>query len=312
MLLRKHRTRGQIIVVISIAIPVLIGAMALCVDVMMFYWHWANLQKAADAAALAGAHYLPNDPETATAEAVNYAGFNAVPESEIVSITVAPDNRSIRVVLERMVPYYFGRVLGLLDGLVRVAATAAVQNVHGARGLVPLGVNCPSGNPDECNLQKGVEHTLKLDMEGPGNWFPLDFGEQGGGANDYRNDIINGCDCYVELGDSIWVETGTMVGPTRQGFEARVEAALSDPAYADSTWENPVPGDPRIIQVPLADFTEVQGKMMVVVTGFAEFWISGVYGNGSVEGIFLNMVDSQNVPSADAPEGGSLVPILIE
>jgi len=48
-------------VILAVVLPTLLGAMALCADVAVFYFNWANLQKAADSAALAGAHYLPND-----------------------------------------------------------------------------------------------------------------------------------------------------------------------------------------------------------------------------------------------------------
>ncbi|MGH7949897.1 MAG: TadG family pilus assembly protein [Candidatus Binataceae bacterium] len=285
--------------------------MALSADVSVFYWQWSLLQKAADAAALAGAHYLPGKPDVAATEAGNYAGFNGVSAGEITSIEFANGNTEITVTLTRTVPYYFARVLGLTEAPVTVVASAAVQNAEGARGIVPLGVNCRSGNPDDCGLVKGELHTLKMDQVGPGNWLPLDLGPTGGGAAAYKSDVINGCDCYVSLGDWLPTEPGNMVGPTRQAFRALLDAAAANSAFASSTYDSPMPGDPRLIEVPLADFTDVQGKMQVQVTGFAQFWLESADSRGNVVGRFLSVVDAEDYPDADAPAGGSLVPVLI-
>jgi len=243
MIAIRRFSKGQIAVVIAVALTSVVGAMALSVDVMMFYWHWSLLQKAADAAALAGAHYLPGKPDVAATEAGNYAGLNAVSAGEITSIEFANGNREITVTLTRVVPFYFGRVLGLTDAPVSVAATAAVKNVEGARGIVPIGVNCPSGNPDLCGLAKGEPHMLKMDQVGPGNWMPIDLGPSGGGAAAFRNDIENGCDCLVSIDQWIPTEPGNMVGPTRKAFGDRLAAATSNPLYATSTWDHPVPGE---------------------------------------------------------------------
>ena len=43
----------------------LLGLIGLGSDIGLLYFHWGILQKAADAAVLAGAGYLPNHPSTA-------------------------------------------------------------------------------------------------------------------------------------------------------------------------------------------------------------------------------------------------------
>jgi hypothetical protein len=306
---RVRRPKGQILVILTIALPFLLGAVALSVDVMMFYANWAWLQKAADAAALAGAHFLPNNPQLVDPTAREYAQFNDVEPSEIVSISVNDDNTRVTVVLTRTVPYYFGRVLGLSDAWIRVRAVAGVENSGGGRRLRPIGVNCI--NPPCWEWGELVD--LKYDMEGPGNWHPLDFGARGGGANDYRNEIINGCDCYIEVGDWVDVEPGTMTGPTRTAFNTLIDQANSDPTYSTQTYESATPGNPRIIPVPLVDFNEVQGKMKVLVTGIAEFWVEEVHGRtGHVRGRFMQMVTPQQIADANAPDGGAKVPKLLE
>ena len=55
---RSRFAKGQIVAVFTIILPVLLGVMALGADFSIIYFNWAMVQKAADAAALAGASQL--------------------------------------------------------------------------------------------------------------------------------------------------------------------------------------------------------------------------------------------------------------
>ena len=71
--LARRRSRGQVVVIFAGSIFLLIGMVAVVVDVS---WYWANslrVQRAADAAALAGAIYLPGS----TLNAYKYADIEA-------------------------------------------------------------------------------------------------------------------------------------------------------------------------------------------------------------------------------------------
>ena len=57
MKLGKFR-KGQIAVVMTLVIATLVGVMSLGADVGVMYYNWVQLQKGADAAAVAGASYL--------------------------------------------------------------------------------------------------------------------------------------------------------------------------------------------------------------------------------------------------------------
>ena len=62
---RDLRERGQIVVIFALSIIVFVGLAAVVIDVS---WYWANtlrMQRAADAAALAGVVYLPGNPTLA-------------------------------------------------------------------------------------------------------------------------------------------------------------------------------------------------------------------------------------------------------
>jgi Flp pilus assembly protein TadG len=63
-MIRKSRSKGQIAAILMIVMPVLLGVMGLGADISVLYYNWVALQKAADAAALAGASQLTGDTTT--------------------------------------------------------------------------------------------------------------------------------------------------------------------------------------------------------------------------------------------------------
>jgi Flp pilus assembly protein TadG len=139
---------GQMAVVFALAAVTLCGVMALGADVGVLYYNWVQLQKAADAAALAGAQILgqdPSDPTPATATlatttAQTYATNNGVSANDLVTATPQSGNTQMSVSIKRTVPYSFARVLGLTTGYVNVMAVAQIPN---AVSTVNCGPNCP-------------------------------------------------------------------------------------------------------------------------------------------------------------------------
>jgi Putative Flp pilus-assembly TadE/G-like len=304
----KGRPKGQVAVIFTVAVPVLIGVLAMCCDMTVTYLNWQAMQKAADAAVLAGANYLPTDPATAISTANTWAQQNGMASSEILSTSVAPDDMSITMTAKRAVPAYFARIFGTTSVPVQVAATAGVENSSSAIGLVPIGVNCASGIVSQCfGYLQPV--TLKNSQIGPGNWGPLALGANG--ASTYRTNIEQGYQGSISIGQWISSETGNVVGPTSQGFNARwSEYQQMDPTGTASSHSL---SDPLVVEVPLVNWGSPNGKSQVQVTGFADFWITGVQGSGNVTGEFLHEVaPSANSASATAPEGGALVPVLLK
>src|SRR5260370_41598210 len=108
--LMKRAKRGQMLVILTILIPVLLGVVAMAVDISTFDWTWARMQSAADAAVLAGASNLPTSPSRAKATATAYAITNGMVAGEVTAPTVPVDGLSISITLSRSVPYYFGLV----------------------------------------------------------------------------------------------------------------------------------------------------------------------------------------------------------
>ncbi len=151
--------RGQMAVVFALAAVTLCGVMALGADVGVLFYNWVQLQKAADAAALAGAQILgqdPSDPTSATSTlatttAKTYATTNGTSPNDVVVATPQGGNTQMAVTIRRTVPYSFARVLGLTDGYVNVMSVAQIPTAVSTVNAGPTspiscgGVACTSG-----------------------------------------------------------------------------------------------------------------------------------------------------------------------
>src|SRR6266851_2423800 len=165
--------RGQIAVVMTFAIATLLGAMALGTDVAVMYFNWVQLQKGADAAALAGAFYLipanstqyPLDSAAVTVAgcsswfddaqkaACTYAYKNnmAVDSNNLKivenspSLPAAAPTPNIQVWVNRPnLPYMFGKVIGLSSYAVSAKATGLDDycGVSNNNPLFPVAFDC--------------------------------------------------------------------------------------------------------------------------------------------------------------------------
>jgi Flp pilus assembly protein TadG len=112
----RDASRGQATVIFAVSIVLFVSLCALVVD-LSFYWVTTlRVQRAADAAALAGAVYLPGDKTTAYAEAVASATQNDYTGS--TGVTVVPvqdsgDPRQLDVTITASSPAFFARVMGI-------------------------------------------------------------------------------------------------------------------------------------------------------------------------------------------------------
>jgi Flp pilus assembly protein TadG len=241
-ILVKPAQRGQILVMLSILIPVMLGVVAMAVDISTFDWNWARMQSAADAAVLAGASNLPTSPSRAIATATAYAETDGMLASEVTTPTVAVDGLSISITLARVVPYYFGRVLGLTASPVVVTSTAGLLTTGSVTGALPIGLSV------QTTYAYGQSITLQPGGGAPGSWGALALGCTGGSC--YSNNLANGYSGTLTVGDTVANEPGGKTGPTSTGINSRVSAGQSsDPG---GTWDNHSMTDPRAVIVPEA------------------------------------------------------------
>ena len=141
---KPERSRGQILILFVMALVVFAGMIALVIDVS---WYWVNslkIQRAADAAALAGVVQLPTNPSGA-------GGAYALARAEAtkngyapgdVSVTIVPlqepavTGRRLAVTITAPVPTFFMRILGI----EQIMST----RVGRAEYVLPV----PMGSPD--------------------------------------------------------------------------------------------------------------------------------------------------------------------
>ena len=114
--------RGQMLVIFALSIFVLMGIVAIVIDVS---WYWTNslrVQRAADAAALAGVVYLPGDVLKAVSTAKDEATKNGytIPVGGCLAGTVCvtpvqdlPNTRRMKVTITAPVNTFFMKVFGI-------------------------------------------------------------------------------------------------------------------------------------------------------------------------------------------------------
>jgi Flp pilus assembly protein TadG len=138
---RSSRRSGSVIVLVALAMVAICGFCALTIDFGRSVMRKNQLQRATDAAALAGVQYLPGDPATAKIAARYYAYLNGI-NVDTSSIIVSNNNTRITVPATSNVRYFFAPVMRVLSGNVPAQSIAAVQvrTNFTTPNVVPIGI----------------------------------------------------------------------------------------------------------------------------------------------------------------------------
>jgi Flp pilus assembly protein TadG len=119
---------GLVLVWLAMVMIVLLGMGALAVDVAHLHEVKTSAQKAADAAALAGAVSMPDAPNQARADATSIASKNGFSNDSNTTVTVDPGSaateRQVTVTVRRTVSNFLAGVLGIDTSDVTATATA--------------------------------------------------------------------------------------------------------------------------------------------------------------------------------------------
>jgi len=118
-----RRARGQVLPLLALSMFVLVGIMAVVIDVS---WYWSNtlrVQRAADAAALAGAVWLPGDVPKAYSTARQEATKNGYTAGSGITVTPIQDSQAVAggnpnqldVTVSAPVGTFFMRVFGITN-----------------------------------------------------------------------------------------------------------------------------------------------------------------------------------------------------
>jgi Putative Flp pilus-assembly TadE/G-like len=315
------KPRGQIAVLYAGIIAVLIGAIALCSDVGVMYVNWQQVQKAADAGAVAGAlQFLPTAPAFTPASGCSgnveqqagctYALNNSAALSEITvtvpapkvpgSVPVAYASQTVQVTVDRTnIPVMFGRALGLktpyqADATAIAVGPLPVQTVQ--NGLLPIGM---PATPENLAFKTGVEfNVVNPDPGGnnpnvswgPGNWGYLNIpvgtdgnGTQGGGGGQLlNNNLTDGCTCTVSVGNTLYPKTGETWG--------QVQSAINSHDPNGSLAPTTLTGnEPQLVTIPIVSSFS-NGQTPVTILGFAEVWLMGISKSGAGQTLNVEFV----------------------
>jgi putative Flp pilus-assembly TadE/G-like protein len=205
--------RGQAFVLTVVLMTVLLGMTALVLDVGSWFRTKRQLQATADAAALAGAQALPDDPGTAQTWALDYANKNGggVLGNDVTISGVNGPNDTIGVVARRTSPGFFSSIFGVDSVDEKASAKARVGLPEAARYVAPIVVN--SLNPQlQCDPPpcSGPADITLMDLHQPGSgnaagaFALLDLikGDNGSvGDNTMAAWMANGYNALMPLGD---------------------------------------------------------------------------------------------------------------
>jgi Flp pilus assembly protein TadG len=249
---KVREERGQGLVLAALAMVVVMGFAALAIDAGMFLHERRELQKTADAAALAAAGEL-SGPDcgscAATQAAMDYIERNGIDPSDpdtTVQITTPyeGDSGSVEVTISRDVDFLFGPVVGIAGAEVDARSVAGYAG-SGGGGYAVLALD-----ETEC---AGYNQTgsANLTVENGGIMVNSNCSEafRKTGSGDVTASVV---DYFAEGGYKI---TGSgSVTPMPSSVPERVEDPLAD-------WEPPEPGEPAPGSVGTAESPQLTHLM---------------------------------------------------
>jgi Flp pilus assembly protein TadG len=296
---------GQMLVIMAGTFAVLVGLIGLSIDIGAVVQTKTDLQKMADAAAMAGGQDLPT-ASTATSSANTYVAKNGTGTATVTIYQTYSANDTIKVTVTRHVSYRFLSLLGLSGADPQATAVVRAGRYIGGKGLVPWGLiasnnsnskllqnSCYLGN-DSAGWPLFKQNTQCILKYGAGTSSGGDFGAlalDNTGGSTYRDNIIYGSHSSFKIGDQLEAQTGNMQGPTSQAISdlfaqpapstcagnARDQVLKTNPDGSVSIREG-CEDSPRIIIIPVVN--QINNPSKSTLLGFAFMYLTGANTTG--------------------------------
>jgi hypothetical protein len=290
---RLRSQRGQATVITVVFMTVLLGMVAMVVDVGSWLREQRDTQADADAAALASAQALPADVGLAHALAGQYLDKNAAGAGRQVDISTSyTGNDTVTVTVNRDAPGNFAKLFGINSVNVHGTAKARAGGLQAAKWVAPIVVNIK--HPDlNCDVADGKPvpcfgKSTKIDLEHlhkPGSGtaagafalINLEANNTGStGASTIGEWIVTGYDQYMELGNY-----------------NSVPSAMWNDTHVKSAMATRLSGDP-VLLFPIYDKIIGSGSTAEYhVVGWVAFHVSEYNASGSsgdVKGKFVKVI----------------------
>ncbi len=261
--------RGTTFVFFALILTVIVAFAALSVDIGVIAYEKSKLANTVDSAALAGAQELVTNASNTRNITNNYILKN---NSGLKSTTITIDEstRSVEVTSIKTVKNYFANVFGNASQDVIATAQAKVENISALSGCRPIAVV----------KQTFVYGNIYVLKEGAsdgynGNYAAISLGGNGGSI--YENNLLNGYNGTIRVGDYIPTETGVIAKKTSNSIETLISRCDHAPRCTYTYYNKKCP---RIIFIPVVDTLYVNGKKHIKVLGFATFFLEGAVNSG--------------------------------
>jgi len=256
---RRDSRSGNTLVLVTVFSVALFGFAALSIDVARVYYEVRRMQIATDAGAYAGVWDLLTSQAAAIATAKAVAQANGIATNEFsasalrgvqvgtwnsTTKTFTPNGtpaNAVRVSAKRVVPLYFGPVVGARSMAPDIHSVAIINS-----RLVPFGTSAVALGTN------GVGSTLVASSTDPGNWGKLNFGDVLRNPNDWVEAFTYGY-------------SGT-IGPQTVVNGQTVFDVATDPGFAHLTeaWNARKAIDPIVVlPVILGTFPNGQGNVFI-------------------------------------------------
>lgn len=283
-----RRCRGMVAVFVALCLVLLLGIAALAIDIGFFYKRRADAQRAADAAALAGALRLPDQTAALTA-ARNYATLNGYTNGT-GGVRVAgkwnPDGTHTnwyRVEITGPERYFFGGIFGYREKQIGASATAeytARQPIniwgvgsYGTTGTQSLEISGPYGrydygDPYSTRYDDGIGYNpnATYDPSGFNYWMNI--------PSNYST--INGTtNVWLELYDA---NSGSTQDEVYTGHGVSTQATTVYAVYAPDSTPNDYTDDVQVATVTIGPNNATYNLKWAVPPGFS--FNSATYGTG--------------------------------
>ena len=310
--------RGAVATMVAILMVVLLGCVAMAVDIGYLYVARTELQRAADASALAGASQLPNIPY-AIVEARYYATLNSPNQGQVLNhgdtIIGRWDNQTntfspwgqpynaVRVVVRRSqangnpVNMFFAGILGITHSGVSASAVALAPPSNGAFRFLIDDEMFDSDEPaiEDLADQLGLDPDEMLTGQGLYKWI------------------------YIPAGTVLELPTGQVGDEALFDCQAGFPfTASSNPSLIDFLLENNIPDellDPLVNVEPVSDGNVYQSFVnpdATLVSPVFKSDVSALEDGVNAKGERRGLVAFQIIGIGDDPDGGgSCLPNLI-
>lgn len=259
------KKKGNIAILMCVAMTVLCGFAAFVIDIGIVYAEKAKLSNALDSAALAAVLELPADIDKSRTVAQQYLTMNHVNPIS-ANIVFGADKKSIQINSSKNVKHFLAQIIGISNSTVYAKTKAVVAPLKSVGdGIRPFAVEkYPFSYGDQVVLKKGAGSGYH------GNYDVVALG--GSGASTFENNALYGYKGNISVGDWIDTEPGNMSGATN-----KIKNYIGTEASTISTYQR---NSIRLWTIPLVNTLMVNGRNQVQVTGFGEFFVEGARNSG--------------------------------